>query len=324
MTTMKMEEIEVLEWLYHYGYFFTPEALKYGLVKKEELTQLKLSNEIVQVALSEAQSFNSIVLDAYAFEHHGRRSYHDGAIGPATEQLIETPRCGHPDFYHPDSPEYRAMAAVGTSGNWKRCHGIGEFHAASINVTNSPPSHLAPHFGEVIRRITEANRQIGLQLYWDGVGSPIKSGKRPYNITWTWVKTSSGWIGLAQVASNVSCTASALFSRYLESYMSSSAAEAKIRQWSVLGMHELGHTMGSGHTSGGVMNPNILSLAASWLNDILLPWLRTRYGGVPVPTEPTPDPDPEPQDTFFRGEVELIQGGQSRGKFILIPSPRII
>lgn len=320
----KIDKTEIVAWLDQHGYFDSPSALELGRPEKHELSKLKISDRIVQAALSEAQSFNSIVLDAYTFEHHGRRSYHDGAIGPATEQLIETPRCGHPDFYHPDSPEYRAMAAVGTSGNWKRCHGIGEFHAASINVTNSPPSHLAPHFGEVIRRITEANRQIGLQLYWDGVGSPIKSGKRPYNITWTWVKTSGGWIGLAQVASNVSCTASALFSRYLESYMSSSAVEAKIRQWSVLGMHEFGHTMGSGHTSGGIMNPNILSLAASWLNDTLLPWLRTRYGGVEVPTDPTPGPDPEPRDTFFRGELELYKGDESQGKFILIPKPTII
>lgn len=316
---------EIIEWLDRHGYFNSPSVLQLGKPEKHELPRLRLKDHVVQAAIREAQDFNGILLEEHSFDLHRRSAIHDGDFGPATEQVILTPRCGEPDFYPPDSQEARAiMPAVGNGGNWPRCHGIGNYHAASISVTNSPPPHVAPHFPEIIRRVTIAEQQIGLQLYWDGVGSPIKSGKRPYNLTFTFVQTSSGWIGLAQVASNVGCSASTLFSRYLARYMSGSSAEAIIRQWCVLIMHEITHNKGSGHTRGGIMNPSILSLPASWQNDILLPWLRTRYGGVAVPTGPTPGPDPEPRDTFFRGELELYKGDESQGKFILIPKPKVI
>jgi hypothetical protein len=321
-----MESREIINWLFRFGYFDSPEALSYGRIVEADLPKLALRNPVVKAALREAQDFNGVVMEAYSFEEHGRSSIHDGITGPATERMMVTPRCGEKDFQPPAGEAgQNVQAAVGNGGNWARCHGIGNFHAANCNVTNRAPAHVWPHFGEIQRRVTRAYQEIGLQWYWTGPGSVIQDGKSGIQVDASWVDRSSGWIGLAQVVSNASCS-SRIWCRYLSTYLRNTTnPETIIRMMAVLWMHELYHNCGGQHTRGGIGNPSILSLPATWKGDPAESWLKARYGGEPIPTTPTgPGPEPKPNDLFFRGEVELMEGSTSRGKYMLVPVPRVI
>lgn len=317
-----MNKEKILNTLWETGNFFSPEALGIVKISKADLPNLELDDKVVEAALRSYQDIMGIELNYASMRHHNRYAVIDGHVGPATEDVMVHPRTCHvPDYEDPDTPE-GAMRALGTSGNWKRCHNIGDFHAANVNITNQAPAHVRPHLPEILRRVTEAYRQIGLQLYWGGVGSPIQDGKSGYQLTMTFVNSSSGWIGLAQVASNQSCS-SQMWSRYLSTYMrTSSSAESIIRQWVVLILHELGHNCGSGHTRGGIMNPSILSLAGTWVGDVAEAWFRTRYGGKPVPRPDTPDnPDtpPGPAGLQFEGTLKATQNGLLIGEYQLVP-----
>ena len=317
---------KILQEVWDTGNFFSPEALKICKVSRKDLDILTLNDRVSQAALASYQHITGIELDKHTLEYHGRLSRADGIAGPATLETVEAKRdCRVPDFFDPESAEY--ARALGTSGNWKRCHNIGDFHAANCNITNQAPAHVRPHFAEVLRRCRTAYADIGLMLYFGGVGSPIQDNKSGYQLTASFVNSSSGWIGLAQVSSNMTCS-SQMWSRYLSSYMrSSSSAESIIRQWAVLFLHEWGHNCGSGHTSGGIMNPSILSLPATWKGDTAESWFRTRYGGKPVPRPDDPDtpkpPDPKPNGLQFDGTIKASLNGVSLGEFQLVPKIRI-
>lgn len=254
-----LSRLDMLGKLIHYGHL-RPKTVG-------EALSLSLSDTMVKEA---TESFRHIMLAPKNW---------------SLEKLLTIPRCGEPDIL-------TDLNKVGRGGNWPRCHSIGEFHAANIRVLNNPPAHLARNgnFEEVIRRVTAANAAIGLQLYWSGPGSPIQDGKTGYQLTVQFVTRSSGWIGLAQVASNRPCN-SVLWSRYLASYLRSSTDETIRRMWSILFLHELGHNMGTSHTRGGIMNPGILSLPATWAGDPLWTsgWLPARYGGIAIPAPPKDD-----------------------------------
>jgi hypothetical protein len=314
-------ERKIIQEVWNTGNYFSPQALAICKVEEKDLPKLRLSDRVSQAALRSWQEISGIELDKHAYEYHGRAAIIDGIAGPATLETVEAGRdCHVRDYEDPDSPE-GVMRALGTSGNWKECHGLRNFHAANCSITNQAPAHVRPHFGEVLRRCRAAYQDIGLQLYFGGPGSPIQDGKSGFQLTASFVGSSSGWIGLAQVATNRGC-GTQLWSRYLSSYMrNSSSAEAIIRQWCVLFLHEWGHNCGSGHTRGGIMNPSILSLGATWRGDVAESWFRRMYGGVPVPTDPDgPDkPDPKPHDLQFRGAIEAVQNGIKIGEYQLVP-----
>lgn len=215
--------------------------------------------------------------EAFAEALHHRAINPDGECGPATQLVLDLPRCGHPDYSAADD----IAEAVG-SGNWKRCHGVGEYHSASIRVTNSPPSFLAPLFDEVKKRTVDAYAEVGLLLHFDG--------RNPRNIDFSFVGSSTGWIGLAIVSNNSTCSSSPIWCRYLSTYRGGSTNEAITTQWTTLVKHELGHNTGMGHTNGGVMNPSLINnLPTSWRGDVAWNQLAQRFGGQPVPREPEGD-----------------------------------
>ncbi len=234
---------------------------------------LTLRDDCVVQAMRSFQSLdNQFDLVAPAV-HGGRPMDVNGEMGPATSLVMGLQRCGHPDYERPDD----VAEAVGR-GNWPRCHDVGDFHAVSIKIANSPPSFLAPLFDRVKERVKQAYAELGLLIHWDG--------RSPVNIDFSFVSRSSGWIGLAIVGNGQSCN-SRIWCRYLSSYRGGSSDEQIVTQWTTLVKHELGHNCGLSHSRGGVMNPSIVNgLPISWKNDPSEGLLKTRFGGVPVPMGP--------------------------------------
>lgn len=256
--------IELLEWT---GHLRNPLGKPSALPKP--VGELTLADECVQRAVASYQDFLAVPLERLCSQHHQRAAYHDGVIGPATEALFDAPRCGHPDY----GPEAATLPLVGT-GNWPRCHGIGEFHAATVDIKPGMPSHVAPLFDAIWERTRKCYDAIGLRLI-------RRDGGSGGNISFEFVTRSNGWIGLAIVGQGQSCSGK-IWCRYLATWRPSNV----LSEWTTLVIHELGHNVGLGHTRGGIMNPSLLSgLAPTWRGDPAEAQLRRWYGGVPVPDD---------------------------------------
>lgn len=187
--------------------------------------------------------------------------------------------CGVPEF-----AQVGDRPLIG-GGNWPGCHGVGDFHSATVAFRmENCPDHVRPHMDEIWRRVVEAYREIGLLLVRDD------SNPRA-NIAASWVNQSDGWIGLAIVGSGQGCSDS-IWCRYLASYRGGNTDEQIINQWTTLIMHEIGHNCGLSHSNGGIMNPSLINgLAPTWKDDPSERTLRRWYGGKPVPQPPTGEDD---------------------------------
>lgn len=231
-------------------------------------SMLPLTDRPVERAVASYQDYMVQTLEPMCMEHHGRPAHCDGDIGPATRQLMEQPRCGCCD-YGDD-----VQAAVG-KGSWKRCHDVGDFHAATVHVRKDAiPSFLESKYEEVWERCAAAYAEIGLKL--------IRTDDKDANIDVSFRRSLGGPIGLAIVGRSESC-GGAIWARFSAGYHPSNV----VREWTTLTNHEIGHNAGLQHTRGGIMSPYIISgLAASWKGDPSLPVLKRYYGGEPIPDAP--------------------------------------
>lgn len=309
-------------------------------VKLADLPKLTLYSEETRTAIRSFGDMMASVAEAKSIEINGRRYHNDGDFGPATEATILAERCEHPDYHVPDInlyegydqlDDYDELPALGRNGNWKGCHGIGDFHAVHVKFTNSPPAHLLRNgnLKYILEVVRAANQQIGLQMYFSGPDCPIQDGEGHAQLTATYVPRSNGWLGLAQVVTNRPCN-SQHWSRYLATYLRNGSDAQIRRMWPILFLHEFGHNKGTGHTRGGIMNPGLLSLDPTWDGDVLSSWLRTHYGGEPIPAEPDkPDPPDPPRppderdfwaDVWFDGTM-LHKGDQPVKDFMITPAP---
>ena len=233
---------------------------------------------------------------------HRRKLTYERPEDMPKEVVNEIALCGVPE-----------LAQVGDrpligGGNWPGCHGVGDFHSATVafNMVGCP-SHVRPHMEEIWRRVVAAYREIGLLLVRDD------NNPRP-NIAASWVPQSDGWIGLAIVGSGQGCSDS-IWCRYLASYRGGNTDEQIINQWTTLILHEIGHNCGLSHTSGGIMNPSLINgLPPSWAGDPSERTLRRWYGGQPVPQPPTGGDDVfgilKPVITFIlQALLRWIEGG---------------
>lgn len=78
--------------LWDYGHFHETD------VKKSDLKKLKVTDKPSKVAIASYQGFMSDDFHTLAKQFHGRLGDVDGVTGPATDTLIEMPRCSVPDF----------------------------------------------------------------------------------------------------------------------------------------------------------------------------------------------------------------------------------
>ncbi len=265
-----MTDREIVELLERTGHLEWPFGKQQRI--PDEVWDFKVNRPLrhpaIEAAIGSYQDFLCECLDPLCMKHHGRPAKHDGQLGPATMDLMAIPRCGCPD-YGPN-----VQSAMG-NGSWKGCHGIGDFHAAMVEINrDGMPGFLEPAWEEVWARVVEAYDDIGLRWTLTAHGEA--------NVSMSFVSRSRGWIGLAVVGQNESCS-SQIWAKFLSTYKPADI----VNEWSTLIMHELGHNAGLNHTRGGVMSPSIVNgLPASWKGDPSRPVLARYYGGEPIPGDP--------------------------------------
>lgn len=245
-----------------------------------------------------------------------------GSFSPAMQEMVQAERCPVPDHAPPPGVVFafddqdmqqlvtrmqrRAVLPATGSGNWSQCHGVGNFHCASVRVDQSGlPAFLSPVFLQVLRNVQVAYAGVGLLWRFIGTtGLDLLTGEAftgNINTDMSFVPRSDGWIGLAIVGQKEDC-GSKIWCKFLSTYRGGSDNAAIVTQWTSLLKHELGHNCGRLHTNGGVMNPSIVNgLPVEWgPNDPSTGWLKGQFGGVPVPIPgsqppgPGPGPSPDP------------------------------
>lgn len=297
--------IELLKWTGHLEYPLGRRTT-WSRAQSAPINQLSITHPSVRCAIASYQDFLIASLEPLTLLHHSRPCRCDGVIGPATRELMNQPRCGCPD-YGPD-----VQPAVGT-GSWKRCHGIGDFHSATVYINgNGMPPFLQTKFDEIWALNVAAYDALGLR--WNRT-----LDNRGANIEFSFVQRSNGWIGLAIVGQNQSC-GSQIWCKYLATYRPSNV----VREWATLVMHELGHNAGLQHTRGGVMNPGIINgLPATWKGDPAESILKRYYGGEPIDPPKPPPPPPPPSPLERSGIMEWFEEDISVGKFDVIPRAEV-
>lgn len=274
MRKLQATDQDIIEILSQTGHLEMPFG-KRQMGDPGDLDRYSLDTPEMKKALASYQSFHSAAMEpAMAYFHPGRVSASvvpDGEAGPATRALLAQERCMNPDYQDPDDENM----ALG-SGNWKSCHQIGNFHAATVLLSDPVPGFLQPHWDTIWKRVVEGYAEIGLAL------KKVDSG-RP-NIKVEFVPPKGGWIGLAIVGRGQSCGDS-IWAKFNTGYKPANL----INEWTTLFMHEFGHNCGLGHSSGGIMNPYIIrGLPNSWKNDPSYNLMAQRFGGKPVPTSTPP------------------------------------
>ena len=247
-------------------------------VKREDLPKLALNGPEVREMIQSYQDFHAEILEPFSFAAHGRAAIHDGHLGPATQALFTLERCACPDYPVEGLCEYAVAEATG-SGSWPaNClPDWKDTHAITVNVNKAGMgSFLQPVWEDKVwPGVVRAYSEIGLMLV-------RKDGDARANLQTSFVRSSPGWIGLAIVPNNQSCSLS-IWNRFKASYQPRNV----VNEWTTLVMHEYGHNMGMGHSRGGVMNPYIIEgLPLSWKDDPSFPTLKRWFGGVPIANAP--------------------------------------
>ncbi len=292
-----MTDQEIIQLLFDTGHLNHPFGERSGLAAPKAAVEGPLNHPRIERALASYQDFMAECLDPLCIKHHGRSLRDKGIIGPATRELLELPRCGCPDYGEEVRPA-NVQAAIG-SGSWARCHGVGEFHAAKAFIDDRyMPSFLKPVWDEVWDKSAAAYAEIG--LLWTRT-----EDRGEANTIIEFERGRKGWIGLAIVGQNESCS-STIWAHFLASYNPSET----VAMWTELVLHELGHNASLQHSRGGIMNPSIMrGLDPTWVGDPSESILRRLYGGKPVgvPEPPTPEPPVPPTP----GDLRIVGGSGS-------------
>lgn len=305
--------------LYETGQFWGPNNPNGSNMTPTGLKLAALSDNTVREAFVGLSKM--MVRDyAVAFAKHFQTSpTFDGRLDAAMMEVLATPRCDVLDYAPPPGVQFQfedplvqevalemqrcaALPAVGR-GNWPKCHGIGEFHCVVVQVsmTNRPQWASDAVMKAVWKNVQTAYAAVGQWIVYVGTdGKDLLTGEDRSNqhvdTKASWVRSSSGWIGLAIKTLGLGCS-DEIWQQYLGTYQGGSTDEARIRQNSSLWRHEHGHNSGLDHSNGGTMNPSIVNnLPVDWTpSDPSTSILKGWYGGVPVvPPGGTPNPPPNP------------------------------
>lgn len=262
---MKTDQ-EISQLLFDTGHMNCPRGCKTHDFARYNLPS-DFGDRHVKEAIASYQDFMSHDLDRLCLKHHLRPAQADGRVGPATRELFEQDRCGCPDYG--EAHEY-SLPKTG-DGNWKGCHGIGDFHAAKVHIDDSlMPGFLKDVFDQVWDGTVGAYQAVGLQLI-------RTQSKTEANIRASFVRRGSGWIGLAQMGYGQTCRDN-IWCQYSAAFNPSKT----VRLWIGLFLHEIAHNCGIGHTRTGHMSPSIQDLTPTWENDSSRPILARKFGGEPI------------------------------------------
>lgn len=266
-------DFEIIERLYDLGHFFSPEALEVELVNRSDLPKLNTDDKVVKCALRSFQGFMAPSLDAITQRLGMPLGSHLGEADEPTKLLFEVPRCGRPDFEHPETA--RKLSGTGSWPDPCQKNGVKIF----VDKSNMPAS-LASTIDSYIQAMIDANGSVGLKQ----VLVPSKSGA---NVVIVWQFLAGNTIGLSDF-NNGSCSNQVLLrldTQYTGPYMRT------------LLLHENGHNNNLQHTRGGIMNPVITPDPSpfGWHSDDPSHSTLVRFfGGEPVTPTPSPAPQPIP------------------------------
>ena len=311
-----MDDSAIIQMAWETGHFWSPLCLNGANVGQDDLKHLSPADPVVRDAIRSMCAIQGEVYKSAGRVIYSREPVNDGWIGPAVRALAEVPRCRVPDYPPPPGVKFSfndpflqevvlrmqntaSLKQIG-AGNWKGCHGIGNFHAAIVSVDDSRlPAFLRPLWIQVLRNVQLSYAQVGLLWIFAKDGTDILTGKQTdghVQTNMSFVSSSDGWIGLAILGQNETCSTSPIWCRFLATYRGGNSDAAIVNQWTTLVKHELGHNCGRNHTSGGVMNPSIVNgLPVEWVpGDPSTGWLKQQFGGVLVPGSGDPPPPPPP------------------------------
>lgn len=310
---MEGNQLRAVQESYLLGHAYNPRHPDTWDLAWDDLGKLEINSPETELILRSRTHFQVTDLAAATLHHHGKLPTYDGKWGPAVASVVNAQRdCWVPDYAapkdveirYPDHPEIEEIAKrmrddvpspIGV-GNWAGCHNIGDFHAATVRVdVSGMGQHLQPSFRKVLTRVRDSYAQLGLWFQFVNRGRDMISGEEfsgtHFNIDFTFVSRSNGWIGLAIIGQNQACSSN-IWCRYLASYRGGDV----VTEWTTLIKHELGHNCGRGHTRGGVMNPSIVrGLPWQWdQSDPSFNWLAAQFGGIPVGVDNPPPPPSDP------------------------------
>lgn len=293
-----MNDKEIIRLLDTYGHLRHNPSFPGGKnLRTEDIALLTLDDQVVKDAVRSLQQFDAN-MEFLSRKHHHRSTIFDGDIGPATQELLELPRCSCPDY----------MAAQG-SGSWPAgCPWnpprYQQNHYIRVRVNeDTRPQHLD---WETIKRETrQAYAQMGLVVVY----VPWTQGTEQSEVSVRWKPLSGSTIGLAWY-NNGTCHDNV--NHYLDP-----GYQASTHLQTILHMHELGHNNNLSHTRGGIMNPSILNVTTSWQGDPSQTALTEYFGGQPVSLEE--EEEEEPTSDIWRTVVVKLQGEE----YLLTPRPGV-
>lgn len=294
-----MTDKELIRKLWDYGHFHNPKYPACHSVQEADLDSLTVADERVVQAIG---SYREFMLPPTP----------PGMIAPAIDikELIDEPRCGHPDFHPPG-------AAVG-SGSWPQpCQKGGV--KVHFN-TSGMPSSVVARWPEIKKAVFDAYAEMGLKLVEVATAAEA-------NIYQTWTVLAGSTIGMAEFnnetcSDRVFCKLDPGYTGYLKSLLA----------------HEIGHNCNLQHISrGGIMHPSIQPdpNPFTWKGDPSHQDMIEYFGGQPIDPVPTPDPPPTGRKVKMRagnvggfGVLEVVadkdfaaKAGDVLGQFHPVPMP---
>lgn len=257
-------EQERIRRLFDLGHFNNP-SNKDGLnIKLSDMYKLSFKDKVVQEALASFQDMMIYDFERLSYKYHHRGASISGDCCPATEELFEVKRCGHPDYLPPSLP-----GAVGSGSFPQPCQKGG----IKVHINKSRmPSVLLSRWAEIQRLSFSAYHNIGANLV------ETNNVNEAHIRVW-WEVLAGSTIGLAQF-NNQSCNGW-VFCKLDPGYTDLMFE---------LFTHELGHNNNLNHTRGGIMNPSIIPVnPKAWnRNDPSYSTLVRYYGGEPIAPAPKP------------------------------------
>jgi len=308
-----MNDSEKLLLAYRYGHFWNPAKSDVRNVDRSSVEKLAVDHPIAQQAIQSWQEADAN-FGVLARLFHRREAVCDGLCGPATNALMEWPRCAMPDHAPPPNASFdyghpglnsavlsyqtwaahQAEAQATGSGSWP----VGcdpnrkDVHSVVVGLDDSRASSTQKAMlDEVLRFVEETEAEIGQAVRHVRDGSfanpqhDVKFESIPGSV-----------IGYAYFPTPNTCN------QTVTARIDNGFNPGKFTLAELLTHEYKGHSDGLSHTNGGIMNPSIGSPTKrpSWVGDTSFSRKRAYFGGEPIPG---PGPGPTPTNPPITGSI---------------------
>lgn len=314
--SIQLDEKRLLSSMYLWGYFWIPDLGEAANVRDmDDVSRLTLNDRAAKEAIAAWQSFDAN-FDAMALILHLRKIIADGDVGPVTATMLNAPRCPIPDFAPPPNASfdygipdlneavksYQKFAEYkGGSGSWPKCDPQRpDVHSTRVNLNTSKASTKQKGMLKAATELVEkCEAEIGqaVRHIFDG-----DANEAEHDVRFEYI--AGGVIGYAYFPEPDTCD------QVVQCRIDNSYDPGTVTFANLLTHEYKGHSDGLDHTSGGIMNPSIITYdPLTWIGDKHEKTKRKYYGGVPIPTSPTtPNPDPVPTPPSEHNGVFVYQG----------------